>query len=133
MFARIAVTYITPEDEVSNKLLVRIDRFLLEGRDKAKTELNRLLEDKNGALIMYNHYYTNNVQNARHAMTRGLIKKAPEETSTIEYNNKLHFSNTAVDAEKLLGALQRRVLVDMEDQACSDVRQGLLAYYKVSC
>ncbi|KAI7225946.1 hypothetical protein KC330_g8984 [Hortaea werneckii] len=48
---------------------------------------------------------------ARHcAMARKALKKAFLE----EYNKKLRISNTTVDAEKFLGALQRRVLVDMD-------------------
>ncbi|TKA79240.1 hypothetical protein B0A55_06271 [Friedmanniomyces simplex] len=131
LFARDAIMFVTPEEKVRNSLLNRIERVLLDSRETARLELDRLFEDKNGSPITYNHYYTDNVQNARHATTRGLIKKALEETSTVDYNHKMHISNTAVDAEKLLGALQRRVLVDMEDQACSEARQGLLAYYKV--
>lgn len=46
-------------------------------------ELDKPSEDRNGIPVTYNHYYSDNVQNARHATTRGLIKKALEETSTV--------------------------------------------------
>lgn len=124
--------YITPEDKVRTNLLTRLEVMLLESKENARVELNRLCDDKDSMLITYNHYYTDNVQNARQATTRALIKTALEEVSTADFNSKMHISNTSVDAEKLLGALQRRVLVDMEDQACSEAQQGLLAYYKVS-
>ncbi|KAK5173719.1 uncharacterized protein LTR77_002400 [Saxophila tyrrhenica] len=55
-----------------------------------------------------------------------------KEASLEEYNKKLHISNTTVDTEKLLGALQRRVLVDMDEQACSEAWSDLIAYYKVA-
>jgi hypothetical protein len=34
--------------------------------------------------------------------------------------------------KRLVTALQKRVIVDMDEQACSEVRAGLDAYYKVS-
>jgi hypothetical protein len=48
------------------------------------------------------------------------------------YNGKLHISNTAADADKLLNALQRQVSVNMDEQACSEVLAAFSAYYKVS-
>jgi hypothetical protein len=45
----------------------------------------------------------------------------------------MHISNNGIDVKRLVGALQKRVIVDMDEQACSEVRAGLDAYYKVSC
>lgn len=130
-FVKDAIMYITSDDKVRANLLIRTDMALMAGKGAAYEELEKLCADKDGPLITYNHYYTDNVQNARHTTTRNLIKKALDETSVTEFNSKMHISNNVVDAEKLLLALQKRVLVDMEDQACSEARQGLLAYYKV--
>ena len=48
-----------------------------------------------------------------------------------DWNGKLHGSNNAVDAEKLLASLQKRIIVNMDEQACTEVLAALLAYYKV--
>ena len=45
----------------------------------------------------------------------------------------MHISNNGLDVKRLVGALQKRVIVDMEERACSEVRAELDAYYKVSC
>jgi hypothetical protein len=49
-----------------------------------------------------------------------------------KWNGKLHISNNAVDGQKLLAALQRRINVDMNLQACEEALAGLNAYYKVT-
>lgn len=54
------------------------------------------------------------------------------EATDHEWNGKLHISNSAVDGQKLLAALQRRINVDMDLQACEEALAGLNAYYKVS-
>jgi len=53
------------------------------------------------------------------------------ETSAQDWNGKLHISNNSVDAEKLLASLQKRIVVDMDAQACTEALAGLSAYYKV--
>lgn len=114
--------------EISARIAVSLERNGM----MARSELDRLCEDKDGQPITYNHYFTDSVQDSRHETTRGLLRKALNEVSVEEYKKKLHISNTTVDAEKLLSALQRRVLVDMDEQACSEAWTGLNAYYKVA-
>ncbi len=53
------------------------------------------------------------------------------EVTTQDWNGKLHVSNNVVDAEKLVASLQKRIIVDMDAQACAEALAGLLAYYKV--
>lgn len=127
-----ALAYLNADEQMHREISARIAVSLERNGTKARSELDRLCEDKDGQPITYNHYFTDNVQNARHETTRGLLRKALKEASVEEYNKKLHISNTTVDAEKLLGALQRRILVDMDEQACSEAWSGLNAYYKVA-
>lgn len=126
------LTHLDADEQMHRELFARVEVFLERNGAMARSELDRLCADKDGQPITYNHYFTDNVQNARHETTRGLLRKALKEASVEEYNKKLHISNTTVDAEKLLGALQRRVLVDMDEQACSEAWAGLNAYYKVA-
>ena len=54
------------------------------------------------------------------------------EASADDWNGKLHISNNAVDADKLLASLQKRIIVDMDVQACTEALAGLSAYYRAS-
>ncbi|KAK4966456.1 hypothetical protein LTR42_011621 [Elasticomyces elasticus] len=131
-FVRAAVRYVSADDQVSVEMLDRIESSLLESKQTSEEELLKLCEDEAQQPITYNHYYTDNVQKARQTSTRKWIKQAMEDASIEYYNGKLHISNTAADGEKLLTALQRQVLIDMDDQACSEVLAGFSAYYKVA-
>ncbi|KAK5708504.1 hypothetical protein LTR17_020635 [Elasticomyces elasticus] len=131
-FAKAAVRYVSADDQVSIEMLDRIESSLLESKQTSEEELLKLCEDEAQQPITYNHYYTDNVQKARQASTRKWIKQAMQDASIEYYNGKLHISNTAADGEKLLTALQRQVLIDMDDQACSEVLVGFSAYYKVA-
>lgn len=131
LFVKDAVQHITTDENVSNEMLDRIHMYLEESRHKADQELERLWDDNSHQPITYNHYFTDNIQNARANATRNRIKQAMQNASIGVYNGKLHISNTTADAEKLLQALQRQVSVDIDDQACSEVLAGFAAYYKV--
>ena len=132
LFVRDAVQYVSVDDHVSIEMLDRISILLGQSKRKADEELEKLCDDKSQQPITYNHYYTDNIQNARREATRNWVKQAMQDASIGVYNGKLHISNTAADAEKLMNALQRQVSIDMDDQACSEVLAGFSAYYKVS-
>ncbi|KAK5125902.1 hypothetical protein LTR08_005032 [Meristemomyces frigidus] len=131
-FVVLAAQHVTTDELVRTKVLENIQLALRGRKQEAAAELERLCDDERQQPITYNHYYTDNVQKSRHDTTRNLIKKAMREASVEEYNGKMHISNNTVDAEKLLGALQRRVVVDMDEQACAEAMAGLSAYYKVA-
>jgi fibronectin type 3 domain-containing protein len=97
----------------------------------AQAELQRIIEDEKRQPITYNHYYTDNIQNARHHSLRDAIQKAMKAVVAEDWNGKFHISNNQLDSEKLLASLQKRVVVNMDDQACSEALAGLAAYYKV--
>ena len=48
------------------------------------------------------------------------------EASADDWNGKLHISNNAVDAEKLLASLQKRIIVDIEVTYRIHPRVGLV-------
>lgn len=49
-----------------------------------------------------------------------------------EFYGAVHNKKNSIDIERLVDALQGHLTVDMDEQACSEVRAGLDAYYKVS-
>jgi hypothetical protein len=103
--------------------------------NEAERELQTLVDDENQQPITYNHYYTDNVQKARQKASRDLInnivKDTAEDTAEDDFYGSVHSKKNGVNVEKLVHALQKHVTVDMDEQACSEVRAGLDAYYKV--
>lgn len=80
--------------------------------------------------ITYNHYFTDNVQKARHGRLKGSLKRAFELTSE-EREGKLISANDEVNHKSLLRSLQMNIQVDMNQQACEEASTALSAYYKV--
>lgn len=123
--------FVSNDDHIVAEMIEKVDSALRVNFENAEKELKLLCEDERQQPITYNHYYTDNVQQAHRDTTREVIKKAMKEVSIEEYNGKMHISNNGVDANKLLGALHRRVVVDMDEQACAEALAALAAYYKV--
>ncbi|MCJ1232038.1 hypothetical protein MMC12_008719, partial [Toensbergia leucococca] len=123
--------HIVKEDDVRQEIREITNASLQNNLTIAQEELRKLLEDEKRQPITYNHYYTDNIQNARQDATRKLIQKAVEGTA-VDWNGKFHVSNTTLDSDKLLASLQKRVVVDMDEQACLEALAGLNAYYKVA-
>lgn len=96
------------------------------------TELNVLVEDEARQPITYNHYYTDNIQKARNDQSKNRIQQSMHSAIKSDWNGKFHMSNSADNIEKLVISLQRQVVVDMTEQACSEAQNDLNAYYKVS-
>jgi hypothetical protein len=130
-FIQAALEHVVQEEgvrwEISQLILESLDRNARAGR----SELDKLLEDERQQPITYNHYYTDNIQKSRQDFLRNSMEKAMREATDHEWNGKLHISNNSVDGQKLLAALQRRINVDMDLQACEEALAGLNAYYEV--
>lgn len=132
LFMDDAVQYISVDDQVSSEMGERISDLLDDSMQQASEELDKLCSDKAQQPITYNHYYTDNIANARRGAMRNWVREAMQDAAVGVYNGKLHISNTAADADKLLNALQCQVSVNMDEQACSEVLAAFSAYYKVS-
>jgi Zn-finger nucleic acid-binding protein len=128
---RAALDHLVQEEGVRWEVLQLILEPLDRGARAGRSELDKLLEDERQQPITYNHYYTDNIQKSRQDFLRNSKKKAMREATDHEWNGKLHISNNSVDGQKLLAALQRRINVDMDLQACEEALVGLNAYYKV--
>ena len=130
-FAQAALQHVIKDDRVCTNVLDSASATLRAHVEGAKKELDKLCRDEQIQPITYNHYYTDNIQNARQEALRKLLKKAMNETASQDWNGKLHVSNNTFDAAKLLSSLQSRIIVDMDAQACAEALSGLNAYYKV--
>ena len=130
-FVDAALNHLTKDDQVLAELVEMTSFSLQKSKQAAEQELEKLHRDEQQQPITYNHYYTDNVQNARQDLTRTLIKKAMDETKSQDWNGKFHVSNNVIDAEKLLASLQKRIVVNMDSQACAEASAGLTAYYQV--
>lgn len=104
----------------------------LDGKVRnAHKELERLLQDEQGHPITYNHYYTDNIQRARHDDAKERIKKSVDNAIRKDWGGTFHFSNSQCEMDRMVSALQERVEVNMVDRACSEALTDLNAYYKV--
>jgi hypothetical protein len=132
-FVTVLARYITHEEKIYLEINEQVNEHLTTHMSKAEKELQLLIEDEQRQPITYNHYYTDNIQKARQNASRDLINKIVKDTAEDDFHGAMHISNNGIDVKRLVGALQKRVIVDMDEQACSEVRAGLDAYYKVSC
>lgn len=119
------------EDKVRDEILQLTASRLEISRENAQVELQKIVDDEKRQPITYNHYYTDNIQNARQESLKKAIQSAMKGVVNEDWHGKFHVSNNQLDSEKLLASLQRRVVVNMDDQACSEALAGLTAYYKV--
>ncbi|KFX96517.1 hypothetical protein O988_05265 [Pseudogymnoascus sp. VKM F-3808] len=130
-FVDIILNWIIEEEDVKSRVREIIQSKFEVKKAAAAKELETLIKDEKRQPITYNHYYTDNIQNARHDAMKGNIQKAMQSVEH-DQNGKLHACKTAMDSLKLIVSLQNRVIVDMDDQACSEALAGLNAYYKVA-
>jgi len=137
-FITALLEHITDEEQISLEIKSQVHQRLTTHMNEAEKELQILIDDEHQQPITYNHYYTDNVQNARQKASHDLISKILKDTTGGDLNGAVDTKKSGVDAkktgvdvERLVNALQKHVTVDMDEQACSEVRVGLDAYYKV--
>ena len=126
---RRAVARILPEDKLGQDVLAICTQWIDEASACAFMELAKLQEDERRQPITYNHYYTHNVQKSRHDFLREAVESAIKETASSDYLGKLHVSNSPSELDRFLGAMKRKINVDMDEQACTEALAGLDAYY----
>ena len=130
-FVSSALEHVVKDERVRVEISESAFATLQTNLGAAAEELDRLCRDERLQPITYNHYYTDNVQNARQGDLKKMIGKLMNDSAAQDWNGKLHVSNNNFDAAKLLLALQSRIIVDMDAQACAEALSGLNAYYKV--
>jgi hypothetical protein len=131
-FVTVLAKHITHEEKITLEISKQVNEHLATRMGEAEKELRILFEDEQQQPITYNHYFTDNVQKARQNASRDLINKIVMDTADDDFHGAMHISNNGIDVNRLVSALQKRVIVDMDEQACSEVRAGLDAYYKMN-
>jgi hypothetical protein len=129
-FVRTALDHVIVDDQVRSSVKRRVRQSLDASLEKARNELHNILLDEEAHPITYNHYYTDNIQNARADAARKNLQVSMDRAIKNEWNGKLHVSNTEVDLQRLCASLKNRVVVDMTEQACEESLAALNAYYK---
>lgn len=94
-------------------------------------ELEKLSEDEKGSPLTYNHYYTDNVQKSRLNAQKTAVRTAIAQVTEQDWRGKLHISNHQDDIDRFVSAIESRITVDMDEQACKEALTELDAYYKV--
>jgi hypothetical protein len=61
-----------------------------------------------------------------------MLRAATSDTVEEEYEGHQHFLNTQQELDRMISSIQNKVIVGMEEQACSEAKVALDAYYKVS-
>ncbi|KAH9235872.1 hypothetical protein K456DRAFT_1944452 [Colletotrichum gloeosporioides 23] len=110
----------------------RVSKWLEDSREKAFEELNKIMADEERHPITYNHYYTDNIQQARSDSQKSAFQSAITSTLSDGWSGKLKTIADASQMENFLDCLQPKICVDMDEQACEEALAGLNAYYKVS-
>ncbi|KAK0246748.1 hypothetical protein LTR29_017650 [Friedmanniomyces endolithicus] len=119
-----AIAHLRVEEQVFAGIKEGIDCALQESRTRAEEELMRLCADEQQQPITYNHYYTDNVQQSRLDYAQKTIEQAMEKVNV----DPDDLEGTAVgntSAETLVAAIRQNIVVNMDEQACSQALEGL--------
>lgn len=126
-----AVERLIHEVGVQGQVHKILQEWLEHTENLALSELKRLVKDERRGPLTYNHYYTDNVQNARLDTQKTAVKNAVNLVAQHDWHGKLHISNIQNEIERFVSAIGSRITVDMDDQACNEATTELNAYYKV--
>ncbi|KAK8061923.1 Interferon-induced GTP-binding protein Mx [Apiospora phragmitis] len=129
-WVRDAVGKTVPEERVRREISIICVRWIEDTEVRATEELGKLLADERQHPITYNHYYSDNIQRARYNGLFMPIHAVLE--STLDVETKANALKSTNGYEKLIGAIKGKIIVDMDEQACSEALVCLNAYYKVA-
>jgi hypothetical protein len=133
-FNMILLDHLQIESRVRTEIHDRIQGNLQKASDSAVAELEHLWADEMMQPMTYNHYYTDNVQKSNLAEAKRRVKNAmsvkaaAHPSSTLESGEKIDW----IRMSALFEALEQRIVVDMDEQACKEALASLDAYYKVA-
>ncbi|KAF1360090.1 hypothetical protein EJ07DRAFT_165721 [Lizonia empirigonia] len=132
-----------PKDIKSRLADYCIDAALDKALQDAKTELSHIIEDKNGNLMTYNHYFTSKIQGQRRnefAQVRTTVAKAAEvswvgtdECSVARgsgHNTPWTFGTRLyIDPKRLESEMHAGIEQNMDKFSASDALDTQIAYY----
>ncbi|KAK8075327.1 Dynamin GTPase [Apiospora hydei] len=123
-----AVVKTVPEARLRREIITICLRWLEDTRARADEELKKLIADENQHPITYNHYYTDNIQEARREGLLGPIENALQ--TLLKADAKTSASKSTDGSTKSISAMKAKIIVNMDQQACSEALICLNAYYK---
>lgn len=118
------VRCVTNEEVEARLQAVFVEAALRDARAQAVAELQKILTDKSGQLITYNHYYTSTIQKARHNKQTKTFKKLIEQSKT-----NTGFGDT-VNPMTLTKLIDGRLELDMDRFSSEEALDCMIAYYK---
>ncbi|KAF0326350.1 dynamin [Colletotrichum asianum] len=127
-----AITRLFHEEHLRRDIDAICQRKLEDSREKAFEELNKIMADEERHPITYNHYYTDNIQQARSDSQKSAFQSALTSTLNNGWANNMNTISQPSQMEKFMECLQPKICVDMDKQACEEALAGLNAYYKVA-
>lgn len=125
-----AISRLFREERLRRDVDAICQQKLEECRAKAFEELDKIATDEERHPITYNHYYTDNIQQARSDSQKVAFGSALSSTICGWSENLTNIKEEA-GLQRFLDCLQPRICVDMDQQACEEALAGLNAYYKV--
>lgn len=132
-FTQSALAFVIKDENARDNIRRHITATLDGNAKCALDELSKLIEDEAGCPITYNHYYTDNVQNARNNRSKQDTGTSLKSTIQHEWKGRSQLINSPDEINRLVASIQNHaVIVDMEELACYEAQIDLDAYYKVN-
>ncbi|WDK19121.1 dynamin family protein [Colletotrichum graminicola] len=125
-----AASTLFSEDRLRGELAMTFQKRLKKFRTHAFEELRKILLDEERHPIMYNHYYTDNIQEARRDYHKSALNDAIHPMAPLK--SRLDLKSSPDNYDSLVDAVQPKICVNMNHQACEEALAGLNAYYKVA-
>ncbi|KAF2158776.1 hypothetical protein M409DRAFT_71472 [Zasmidium cellare ATCC 36951] len=121
-----------PRDIRARLSALKIADGLQARKARATAELNNILEDKQDFPIVYNHYYTDNVQKARQKRMEKNLGRSIEAATSHQHlpNCNSNHTSATVDIDVALRHFHGNTERDMEKHSCEEALDCLLSMYK---
>ncbi|WEW55157.1 hypothetical protein PRK78_000586 [Emydomyces testavorans] len=127
-FASRVLKHIVNEEDVRSQLLRIVQSALRENLAAALGELEKICQDEKVQPITYNHYFTDNMQKARHDRIYEAVRQPLKNLIA----DKESFTMGPKARSSFLNSLKSHINVDMDQQTCEEASNALDAYYKVA-
>ncbi|KAF2158961.1 hypothetical protein M409DRAFT_71374 [Zasmidium cellare ATCC 36951] len=121
-----------PRDIQARLAALKITEGLQERKARAMAELSSIVEDKQDFPMVYNHYYTDNVQKARQKRMEKNFGKSIEAATSHHHlpNCNSNHTSATVDIDVALRNFHGNTERDMEKHSCEEALDCLLSMYK---
>ena len=126
-FVNKVLSFVAAPEAFTRLLDIRINPALKKAVKESQAELAKIIKDKNGHPITYNHYYTTTIQRMRqNRQSKGMLKVA--DSSRTNNNGS---PDDLIDPRKFESAVQQTIEVDMDRFSANEALDCQAAFYKV--